>query len=79
MLSPDSEDSCHDFEIEGGIWNFNNMRQDENPIFTRKYDERNYLGHIMFFYNARRFKLSNMTFKDPGNYAVMIDTARISR
>ena len=74
LLSPDKEDICHDFEIEGGIWNFNNINQDENPIYTRKFDERNYLGHVMFFYNVRNFRLSNMTFKDPANYAVMIDT-----
>ena len=74
MLSPDKEDECHDFEIEGGIWNFNNLNQDENPIYTQKYDERNYLGHVMFFYNVRNFRLSNMTIKDPANYAVMVDT-----
>ena len=48
MLSPDKEDMCHDFEIEGGVWNFNNMNQDPNPIYTRQFDERNYLGHTMF-------------------------------
>ena len=74
VLSPDKEDTCHDFEIEGGIWNFNNLNQDPNPIYTRQYDERNYLGHVMFFYNVRNFRISNMTFKDPANYAVMIDT-----
>lgn len=74
ILSPDAQDACHDFEIEGGIWDFNNMNQDRNPIYPPNYDERNYLGHLMFFYNVRNFKLSNMTFKDPANYAVMIDT-----
>jgi len=73
-LSPELEDTCHDFEIEGGIWNFNNRNQKENPIWTKKYDSRNYLGHTFFFYNVRNFRLSNMTFKDPANYAVMIDT-----
>lgn len=29
----------------------------------------------MFFYNVRNFRLSNMTFKDPSNYAVMIEKA----
>ena len=73
VLSPDAEDTCHDFEIEGGIWNFNNRGQDENPIYTEKYDERNYLGHIMFFYNVRSFRIANLTLKDPANYGVMID------
>ena len=73
-LSPDSEDSCHDFEIEGGIWNFNNMNQRPNPIYTRKFEEDGYLGHVMLFYNVKSFKISNMTIKDPANYAIMIDT-----
>lgn len=72
-LSPDPEDTCHDFEIEGGIWNFNNKNQRENPIYQRRVDESGYLGHTMLFYNVRNFRLSNMTFKDPANYAVMID------
>lgn len=74
LLSPDENDTCHDFEIEGGIWNFNNMNQKPNPIYLREYDENNYLGHCMFFYNVKNFRLSNMTIKDPANYAVMIDT-----
>jgi len=73
-LSPDDEDVCSNFEIEGGIWNFNNKNQDANPIQTQKFDERHFLGHIMFFYNVKNFRLSNMTFKDPSNFAVMIDS-----
>jgi len=74
LLSPDPEDTCHDFEIEGGIWNFNNQNQDPNPIWTQQFDARNYLGHTMFFYNVRNFRLSNLTLKDPSNFAVTIDT-----
>lgn len=74
-LSPDPEDACHDFEIEGGIWNYNNMHQRENLIYGNRFDATHYLGHLMFFYNVRHFRLSNMTFKDPANYAVMIDRA----
>ena len=75
LLSPDAEDTCHDFEIEGGIWDFNNLHQDENPVYTRKFDERNFLGHGMFFYNVKNFRMSNLTLKDPTNYAVLIDLA----
>ena len=73
--SPDEDDACHDFEIEGGIWNFNNLNQRENPIWKGTFGPEKYLGHGMLFYNVRHFKLSNMTLKDPVNYAVMIDTA----
>ena len=73
--SPDPEDACHDFEIEGGVWNYNNQNQKENPILTSNFTDEHYLGHLMFFYNVRNFRLSNMTFKDPANYAVMMDRA----
>lgn len=75
-LSPDPEDACCNFEIEGGIWNFNNMNQQANPQQTGVLDRESYfLGHGMFFYNVRNFRLSNMTMKDPTNYCVMIDHA----
>jgi hypothetical protein len=74
LYSPDTADTCHDFEIEGGIWNFNNLNQDPNPIYTGRFDERNYLGHAMFFYNVRNFRIANLTVKDPANYAIMVDT-----
>ena len=73
--SPEREDACHDFEIEGGIWNFNNKNQDPNPLHTKQFDERNYTGYAMLFYNARNFRLSNMTIKDPANFAIVLDTA----
>lgn len=74
-FSPDEEDTCCNFEIEGGIWNFNNKNQDPNPIQTQKFDERHFLGHMMLLYNVRNFRLSNMTLKDPANYAVMMEKA----
>ena len=75
LFSPDKEDTCHDFEIEGGIWNFNNQNQEANPIQTLRFDERNYLGHVMLFYNVRNIRISNMTIKDPANFAVVLDTS----
>ena len=74
-FSPDEEDVCCNFEIEGGIWNFNNKNQDSNPIQTGNFDERHFLGHIMLFYNVKNFRLTDITFKDPSNYAVMIEKA----
>lgn len=74
-LSCDEEDVCHDFEIEGGIWNFNNLNQKENPIWTRKFYGGDYQGYGMFFYNVKNFRISNLTLKDPVNYAVDIANA----
>ena len=58
------------------IWNFNNMNQLPNPLQSHHFgkDDR-YLGHGMFFFNARNFRLSNMTLKDPSNFAVILDRA----
>ena len=50
-----------DFEIEGGIWNFNNLNQKENPIWTRKFYGGDYQGYGMFFYNVKNFRISNLT------------------
>ena len=66
--------TCHDFEIEGGIWDFNNQNQEANPIQTGHFDDRYYLGHVMCFYNVRNFRLSNLTIKDPANFCVTVDT-----
>ena len=74
LFSDSREDTCHDFEIEGGIWDFNNQNQEPNPIYTGHFDQRYYLGHVMCFYNVRNFRLSNLTIKDPANFSVTIDT-----
>ena len=73
LLSPEREDACCNFEIEGGIWNFNNKNQRPNPLWTRECVDDSYIGHVMFFYNVRNFKISNLTIKDPANYGVVID------
>ena len=72
-FSPDEEDICHDFEIEGGIWDFNNKNQKPNPYKTHEIHEDGYVGYMMLFYNAKNFRLSNMTIKDTVNFAIVID------
>ncbi len=70
------QDACiHDFEISGGIWNFNNRGQAENPLWTVGSGPKGYSGFGMLFANVKNFKLTNMTLKDPVNFAVTIDTA----
>ena len=70
--STDEKDCVHDFEISGGIWNFNNCGQSENPIWARGSGPDGYSGFGMLLKN---FRLTNMTLKDPVNFAVTIDTA----
>lgn len=72
-LVPDS--AVHDFEICGGIWNFNNKGQAENPQWTPNSGPEGYTGFGMLFCNVKNFKLTNMTLKDPVNFAVTLDTA----
>ena len=72
------EHGVHDFEVCGGIWNFNNRGQAENPLWAEWHGgdiPEGYSGFGMLFANVKRFKLSNMTLKDPVNFAVTLDTA----
>ena len=64
---------CERIEIEGGIWNYNNKCQKENPIQTDDYTPDGYTGMIMLFYNVKGLTLSGLTFKDPINFAVNLD------
>ncbi|MBR2950051.1 MAG: hypothetical protein IKC46_09320 [Lachnospiraceae bacterium] len=73
--SADKQDCVHDFEISGGIWNCNNRGQAENPIWTAGSGPEGYSGFGMLFVNVENFKLTNMTLKDPVNFAVTLDTA----
>ena len=76
LYSQEEADVCSGFEIEGGIWDFNNMNQLPNPQQTRDYGpDGDFLGVGMLFYNVKNFRLANMTLKDPTNYAVEIDVA----
>lgn len=72
-FSDDESDICHDFEIEGGIWDFNNKNQSPNPLITHEMAESGYTGYMMLFYNVKNFRLSNMTIKDTVNFAIVID------
>ncbi|MBO5270640.1 MAG: hypothetical protein J6B77_07635, partial [Clostridia bacterium] len=71
--SPEPEDTVTDIEIVGGIWNFNNMEQNPNPQQTKDFSIRAFSGAGMLFYNVRGIKLSDMTLKDPSNYAIAFD------
>ena len=73
-----TEARVHDFEICGGVWNFNNRGQSENPLWAEWHGgdiPEGYSGFGMVFANAENFRLTNMTLKDPVNFAVTIDTA----
>lgn len=71
--SPDSEDAVTNIEIVGGVWNFNNLGQEPNPLQSKNFSIPDFTGYGMLFYNVKKFKLSSLTLKDPTNFAVTID------
>ena len=71
-LSCDPSDACENIEITGGIWDFNNVGQQPNPIATKDFPT-DFNGFGMQFFNVKHFKLSNLTLKDPVNFAVTMD------
>lgn len=72
IYSPDH--LCENIEVIGGIWDFNNMEQQQNPIVTRNYEIYGYGGFGFLFYHVRNLRISSITFKDPVTYAVIFDT-----
>lgn len=75
ILSTDPENACADFEVCGGIWNFNNLNQKPNPFFTKQFDTYLYNGFGIQFFNVNNFCLRDMTLKNPLNYAVTLELA----
>ena len=70
--SPDHP--CMNIEVEGGIWNLNNLGQEGNPMWTGSGPD-GYTGVGMLIVNAKNFRLHDMTLKDPVNFAVTLDYA----
>ena len=71
--SPDPEDTVTNIEIVGGIWNFNNMGQEPNPLQSKNFSIPDFTGYGMLFHNVKNLRLSSLTLKDPTNFAVTID------
>ncbi|MBQ2967853.1 MAG: hypothetical protein IJE10_07045 [Clostridia bacterium] len=65
---------CKNIEVEGGIWNFNNKEQTENPILSGNYDQSGYRGFMFLFYNVKGLRISSLTLKDPVTFAVTLDS-----
>ena len=73
--SLEESDANTNFEICGGIWNLNNRGQKGNPMWDESAGADGYTGFGMLFCNVKNFRLTNMTLKDPVNFAVTLDTA----
>lgn len=70
-FSPDQV--SENIEIVGGIWNFNNLNQNPNPILSHEWNPRSYDCLGFLFYNVRNLRISSLTLKDPVNFAVTLD------
>jgi len=64
---------AENIEIEGGIWNFNNLEQAPNPMI-KKLGIPGYVGVGMVFLGIKNFRLTSLTLKDPVTFAVVLDT-----
>ena len=60
-------------EIQGGIWNFNNMNQHPNPDQCEEPEPYGYTGEGMIFYGVKNIRLSDMTLKDPVHFGILFD------
>lgn len=65
---------CENIEVEGGIWDLNNLEQNKNPLLTGVYEPKGYNGFIFLFYNVKNLRISSLTLKDPITFAVTLDT-----
>lgn len=84
IMLENAERDSHDIAVIGGIWDYNNIHQLDNPIirshtghwgehveeFVQYTDE--YLGVIMRFCGITRFLLRGVTFKDPVTFCLQM-------
>lgn len=73
--SPDAP--CRNIEVEGGVWNLNNLEQSPNPIWARlkrlKCEPYIYSGFIFLFYNVQNLRITSLTLKDTSTFALVLD------
>lgn len=64
-----------DFSLIGGIWDYNNRGQAENPIQVPHPEMPEYTGVMFYFYNVKHLRVADLTFKDPVNFCLTLDRA----
>lgn len=73
--SPDAP--RRNIEVEGGVWNLNNLEQSPNPIWARlkrlKCEPYIYSGFIFLFYNVQNLRITSLTLKDTSTFALVLD------
>ena len=65
---------CQNIEVRGGVWNFNNKEQRENPVISKTSDfSNNYNGMGMLFFGVNGLRLADLTLKDPITFGATLD------
>ena len=75
IRNDDYENGNRSFSVEGGIWDYNNLGQAKNPYVIPQPDLPGYEGLLTLFKNVQDCRFSNMTFKDPITFCLVLDTA----
>ncbi len=85
ITNADKQEGNEYITISGGVWDYNNLNQKENPLMTHKeylsknpmpygIDENKYEGLPLHFLNVRNLHIKDLTIKDPITFALTIDT-----
>ncbi|MBR2951017.1 MAG: hypothetical protein IKC46_14370 [Lachnospiraceae bacterium] len=76
LTNKESEICLKNIEIEGGIWNYNNLEQSPNPWLglEEKSENPDYNGFAIFFKNIKGLRINSLTMKDVITFAITLDT-----
>jgi len=76
LTNKKSEETLKNIEVEGGIWNYNNLEQSPNPWLglEEKSENPDYNGFAIFFENIKGLRISSLTMKDVITFAITLDT-----
>jgi len=76
LTNKQSDAPLKNIEVEGGIWNYNNLEQSPNPWLglSEKSENENYNGFAIYFENIVGLRISSLTMKDVITFAITLDT-----
>ncbi|MBE6731786.1 MAG: hypothetical protein E7564_08870 [Ruminococcaceae bacterium] len=75
LTNKQSDEPLKNIEVEGGIWNYNNLEQSPNPWLglEEKSENPDYSGFAVYFYNVVGLRISSLTMKDVITFAITLD------
>ena len=75
MMLVNAEEENEWIEVEGGIWDLNNLGQMKNPFLFPHDEFPEYNGFSIYFKNVKNLRMSHMTMKDPVTFAITLEYA----